>query len=241
MSTNNNESDLQPIRAGFIGCGTIAYSIASGLANPSHSTYLSQNSLALSSIHVTRRSESRSSQLKEAYPDVVTVCETAEEVVKNSEIVFLCVLPQHVDEVLAELKEKGVWKEGVHTLVSLVVCANAVIGSLMQFKTSHFIIIYCDIIKQSTSKVDDLIQKTSLPKESVYKMICLPPIANREGCALLQPPAPEHPYLKSMLDALGGCVECANDDTMNAMMIPGCLMGPMYGIMRNNRDWLGEI
>lgn len=72
-------------------------------------------------------------------------------------------------------------------------------------------------------------------------MICLPPIANREGCALLTPPAKEHEYLKSMLDALGGCVECANGDIMNAMMVPGCLMGPMYGIMRNNRDWLGEM
>ena len=71
-------------------------------------------------------------------------------------------------------------------------------------------------------------------------MICLPPIANREGCALLQPPAAAHPYLKSMLEALGGCVECANENIMNAMMVPSCLMGPMYGIMRNNRDWLGK-
>ena len=44
-----------------------------------------------------------------------------------------------------------------------------------------------------------------------------------------------------MLDALGGCVECANDDIMSALMAPTCLMGPMYGIMRNNRDWLGEL
>jgi hypothetical protein len=72
-------------------------------------------------------------------------------------------------------------------------------------------------------------------------MICLPPIANREGCALLTPPANEHDYLKPMLDALGGCVECANSDIMNAMMVPSCLMGPMYGIMRNNRDWLGQL
>ena len=116
-----DSTTLQPIRAGFVGCGTIAYSIASGLANPDHSVFLSQKSLALDSIYVTRRSESRSSQLKQSYPDTVTVCETAEEVVKNSEIVFLCVLPQHVDEVLAGLKEKGVWNEGAHTLVSLVV------------------------------------------------------------------------------------------------------------------------
>ena len=119
MSKNNN-NDSQPIRAGFIGCGTIASSIASGLANPNHAEFLSQDSLVLSSIHVTRRSESRSSQLKQSYPDVVTVCETAEEVVKNSEIVFLCVLPAYVDEVLEELK--GAW-EG-QTLVSLVVCIH---------------------------------------------------------------------------------------------------------------------
>ncbi|KAL7489416.1 hypothetical protein ACHAW6_015010 [Cyclotella cf. meneghiniana] len=213
MSMNDKDTvSLQPIRAGFIGCGTIAYSIASGLAKPSHAFYLSQHSLTLSSICVTRRSESRSTKLKESYPDVVTVYDSAEEVVKNSEIVFLCVLPQHVDGVLRDLRDKNVWNED-HTLVSLV----------------------------STSKVDDLIGKTNIPNNKVYKLICLPPIAQREGCALLQPPASNsngHTYLKSMLDALGGCVECANDDIMNAMMIPGCLMGPMYGIMRNNRDWL---
>ena len=123
--------------------------------------------------------------------------------------------------------------------------------------------------------MDDLIQKTGLPQDRVYKVICLPPISKREGCALLQPPASDattgHPYLKSMLDALGkmrhyyyyfalflprsfhlntklcsyffvvgGCVECPNDDVMNAMMIPGCMMGSMYGVMKNNRDWLGE-
>ena len=94
-------------------------------------------------------------------------------------------------------------------------------------------------------------------------MICLPPIAKRQGCALLQPapaPAPPTPgengnkqtngsgssgegnenVVKSMLTALGGFVECANDDIMNAMMIPGCMMGPMYGVMKNNRDWLGK-
>jgi hypothetical protein len=121
MSKNDDAIVTQPIRAGFLGCGTIAYSIASGLANPNHSPYLFEKSLRLESICVTRRSESKSSQLKESYPDIVTVCETAEEVVQNSELVFLCVLPQHVDGVLAELKERGVWKEGVHTLVSLVV------------------------------------------------------------------------------------------------------------------------
>lgn len=86
-------------------------------------------------------------------------------------------------------------------------------------------------------------------------MICLPAISNREGCALLQPapsPTPSNSDesntdggknidVKSLLNALGGCVECANDDIMNTMMVTTAMMGPMYGVMRNNRDWLGEI
>jgi len=139
------------------------------------------------------------------------VYDSAEEVAQNSDIVFLCVLPTQMDEVLQDLTDKGIWRTEEHTLVSLV----------------------------ATSKVDDMIRVTGLPPNSVYKVICLPPIAKRQGCALLQPPASEsHPYLKPLLDALGGCVECADNDMVNAMMIAPCLMGPMYGVMRNTRDWL---
>ena len=116
-------------------------------------------------------------------------------------------------------------------------------------------------------------------------MICLPSIAKREGCALLQcaptsapaiilPPVPTDTNtninsidnennndnnfvddtttdnnnnnnndidIKAMLMALGGCVECPNDTIMNTMMITSCMMGPLYGAMRNNRDWLGAF
>lgn len=112
---------------------------------------------------------------------------------------------------------------------------------------------------KSTSKVDELIQKSGLPGNKVYKMICLPAISKREGCALLQPaPAPvptsaddvtnsnnnhdevENINVQSLLNALGGCVKCPNDEIMNTMMVTTAMMGPMYGIMRNNQDWLGE-
>lgn len=216
--------DLQPIRAGFIGCGTIASAIATGLATPDHGTYLAQHGLSLSSISVTRRSEGKSTKLKEDFGAVVTVYESAEDVVKNSDVVFLCVLPQHVDTVLEDLTKKCVWRPEEHTLVSLV----------------------------STSVVESLIQKSGLPRNQVFKMICLPAIAKREGCALLQPaPAPTPTdnnnnnssvgttvNVKSMLEALGGCVECVNDDIMNTMMVTTAQMGPIYGVMRNNRDWL---
>lgn len=208
-----DKTSLHEIRAGFIGCGTIASAIATSLAKPEHAEHLSEAGLSLSTISVTKRSASKSSKLKGDFPNVVSIYESAEEVVRNSDLVFLCVLPQQVDDVLSELKEKGTWNNDRHTLVSLV----------------------------STSKVEDLIEKTSLPTNRVFKMICLPPISNREGCALLTPLAScenGHPYLKKMFDALGGVVECPTDEIMSSMMVPTGLMGTMYGIMKNNRDWL---
>lgn len=135
--------------------------------------------------------------------------------------------------------------------------------------------------KKSTSKVEDLIERTGLRRNSVFKLICLPPISRRGGCALLQPapvPSPttttpdgsdddcgddcvvidddgdddasssrarsdedDANIVKSILDALGGYVECRDDSVMDAMMVTTCMMGPMYGVMRNNRDWLGEF
>ena len=124
--------------------------------------------------------------------------------------------------------------------------------------------------------MEDLIGRTGLRRDSVYKLICLPPISRRGGCALLQPaPAPSpasstlddngsddddddddeesiddnssgsggasNNVVRSILGALGGYVECRDDDVMEAMMVTTCMMGPMYGVMRTNRDWLGEL
>ena len=134
----------------------------------------------------------------------------------------------------------------------------------------------------STSKVEDLIAKTGLFRNSVFKLICLPPISRRGGCALLQlapvpspisttingsdesydddndhdtiigvdaaSPSPssntnlkEDHIVKSIMNALGGYVECRDDKMMEAMMITTAMMGPIYGVMRNNREWLGEF
>lgn len=220
----NDDEDAPPtprvmLKAGFVGCGTIASAIATGLAAPAHAAHLARHGLALASVGVTRRSEAKSTQLREEFPGVVTVYDSAEEVVRNADVVFLCVLPQLVEGVLGELTRTGAWR-AEHTLISLV----------------------------STSTVVDLIHKTGLPKDNVYKMICLPAIAKREGCALLQP-APRANAgdgessvgsidVKNMLNALGGCVECADDDMMNTMMVTTAMMGPVYGVMRNNRDFL---
>jgi pyrroline-5-carboxylate reductase len=232
ISTNDQQSQdlilptplLRPIHAGFIGRGTIASSIIIGLATPEHTTYLANNGIQLSSISITRRSVSKSTMLQERFPNIVTIHEMAHEVVLNSDIIFLCILPTQVDEVLTDITERGLWKCDKHILISLV----------------------------STSKVDELIIKSGLRQSSVYKLICLPPIARRSGCALLQPAATtddtidndissSKDIVKSILNSLGGYVECHNDSMMEAMMITTAMMGPVYGMMRNNRDWLGEL
>ena len=250
----SSTSSLQPIRAGFIGCGTIASAIATSVAEPNHKSHLAQAGYILQSICVTRRSESKSTKLKENFgADVVTVYESADEVVANSDLIFLCILPQQVDSVLEDLKEKGVWRKDDHTLISLVVRSLYFLCVHMSFFSANYILyavkyvvsISCAMcvylshvffsahyILQSTSNVEDLIQKTDLPRNEVYKMICLPAIAKREGCTLLQSapaPAPttskddngesSNINVKSLLNALGGCVECSNDDIMNKMMV----------------------
>ena len=111
----------RPIRAGLVGCGTIAHSIAIGIASPEHSSHLARFGLILTSLSVTRRSECRSSDLASRFPGIVTVRDTAREVVRDSDLVFLCVLPDQVDGVLEELAEGGAWRKEDHTLVSLVV------------------------------------------------------------------------------------------------------------------------
>ncbi len=36
----------------------------------------------------------------------------------------------------------------------------------------------------------------------------------------------------------GTCIECENEDIMEAMMVTTSMMGPIYGLMKTNRDYL---
>jgi pyrroline-5-carboxylate reductase len=50
--------------------------------------------------------------------------------------------------------------------------------------------------------------------------------------------ASENSVLLPLFKTLGGCVQATDEAQMSAMMVPSGLMGSMYGILRNNRDWL---
>ena len=101
-------TDGDGISIGFVGCGTIASSIAEGL--------LTQDRRPVSQVYVSRRSNDKSSRLCRLFNDGdgnydderrsktrVVVCDDNSDIVRNSDIVFLCVLPQDADAVLRSL------------------------------------------------------------------------------------------------------------------------------------------
>ena len=84
-----------------------------------------------------------------------------------------------------------------------------------------------------------MINNSKLPAEKVYKMICLPAVALLEGTPLLVPRS-QSKLLKDLMSSLGSgtCIECENEEIMEAMMVTTCMMGPIYGLMKKNRDYL---
>ena len=118
IKSNSDLNWVEPISIGFIGCGTIASAIATGLASQKTCP------IPISSISVTKRSESKSKKLLSSFPDLVTVYDNddaAQSVVDSSDIVFLCVLPEQVDTVL----NKVCFDTKRHTLVSLLVSTHS--------------------------------------------------------------------------------------------------------------------
>ena len=110
LSSSTKEKEMESLKLGFIGCGTIASAIATGL--------LTQTDRSISHVCVSKRSESKSSILAKNYPDRVTVMEADknQDIVDSSDIIFICVLPTQEESVLKDL---NIPKEKV--LVSLVV------------------------------------------------------------------------------------------------------------------------
>lgn len=84
-----------------------------------------------------------------------------------------------------------------------------------------------------------LITNSRLHADNVYKMICLPAVAQLEGTPLLVPRS-KSTILLDLLSTLGQgtCIECENEEIMESMMVTTCMMGPIYGLMRTNRNFL---
>ena len=102
------------ISIGFLGCGTIAAAVATGIAR--------QTRIKIDRISVSRRSRQKSDALSKAFPNLITVHDDNQEVVDRSEIIFVCVLPEQANEVVRDLEFRPQGQQ--HTLVSIVATAN---------------------------------------------------------------------------------------------------------------------
>lgn len=81
-------------------------------------------------------------------------------------------------------------------------------------------------------------------------MICLPSIARHEGIALLccggnnsnddtgDNKISNKVLLKSIFKSMGGCVVLDTEYDLESCMVTTCTMGPLYGTMKKQRDWL---
>lgn len=215
-TTPRQEDRLQKndsLRVGFLGCGTIASAIVTGMAT--------QTVVPIDSIIVTERSQAKSKALATEFPNLVTVVPTTEpnqRILDSSDLIFLTVLPQQVSNVLGNLT----FDPHRHTLVSLV----------------------------STTKLKDLVKDSYLDASRVSKMICLPSIARHQGVTLHCNPAAATSSsmttttmmatLRRLLDAMGGVVTLETEAELEACMMTTCTMGPLYGILKEARDWLLE-
>jgi pyrroline-5-carboxylate reductase len=68
-------------------------------------------------------------------------------------------------------------------------------------------------------------------------MICLPAVARHQGVCLLCSPV-QNPILEELFKAVGGVVALKTEDELSACMMTTCIMGPIYGMMRQSRNWL---
>ena len=132
-STASSPSLNDGISVGFIGCGTIASSIATGLVLAHNSN--SAVTTKIKSMIVSRRSESKSNQLKELVLDsnnnnnenkacnenenkiLFDITDNNQKIVNEADIIFLTVLPAQAEDVLKNL----IFDSKRHILISLVV------------------------------------------------------------------------------------------------------------------------
>jgi aspartate-semialdehyde dehydrogenase len=98
VKMNEDLADLSNLRMGFLGCGKISSAVVRG--------YCACDQPPLK-IYVSKRSEDRSKVLAEQYPSIVEISDSNDYIVKNSNVVFIGLLPNVAREILPQLNFDG--------------------------------------------------------------------------------------------------------------------------------------
>jgi hypothetical protein len=128
-ATTTTLPSMENLSVGFLGCGTIASSIARGLSkaafvdekqsSSSSSTSSGSGSIGIQTMVVSKRSESKSKALFDDLSPLMDISVTTDNqaILDACDLIFLTVLPQQASEVLQGLE----FDPNRHVLVSLVV------------------------------------------------------------------------------------------------------------------------
>lgn len=143
FTSSDPSSNGGGISIGFLGCGTIASAIATGMAT--------QSAVPINSILVTRRSESKSKLLHEKFPSLITIQDDNQRIVDQCDYIFLTVLPEQTTSVLQSLTFSA-----DQTLISLVSTASL-----------------DDLIADSTLDPSQLSKMICLPSVARHQGVCL--------------------------------------------------------------------
>jgi pyrroline-5-carboxylate reductase len=103
------ESSLSSNVLGFLGCGKIGSAMCRGFCS------LDQD-IRPSKIVVSPRSAENSNSLKSAFPDLVEIASTNEEVVERSNIIFIGLIPNVARQVIPSMP----WTTGNKFVVSMM-------------------------------------------------------------------------------------------------------------------------
>lgn len=81
---------------GILGTGIIASALVNGFCTADNKSDIH--------FYLSPRNAEKAAALKNAYPDMISVCTSNQEVIDNSEMVFLCLIPRMAEEILKDVK-----------------------------------------------------------------------------------------------------------------------------------------
>lgn len=208
---------------GFLGCGKISSAVCTGYATVIEQHYHNSNSESVTTndnqlhfskqILISQRNKEKSQLLKEKFPTIINIVSN-DELVTNSNIIFIGLLPNVAKEILPLLPFRQ----------------NQIIISMMAAVN------YEDLVLLFSGKVDRCTIYKTVPLPSAARClgpILLHPNPNTNGAA----DHSEDNYVMKLLGSVGTPVICELESEMKPMISLTGHISSFFELMRVTQDW----
>ena len=232
---HSQEQGQQGLNIGFIGFGTIASSIATGIVK--------QTQVPIQSITVTRRSQAKSTALQKDFPALTTITDDTQVIIdKATDFIFLCLLPETLQSVLQTVSFHN---NSTATVISVVASSHLPdIAHWTQLPLSRMAKMICTPAIAHHQGVSLLLPGVNLMKDDQDSSTLMDTAKEEKKVpetlehAISSSISSSSSTLAQLLEATGGVVSCKSPQHMNILMTPFCAMGPIYGLLRHHQQWL---